>query len=92
MNFHDNLKNAVDYIVQYRRDDHSRSNPSAIIKLGLGRGSDKSYSEWMVKTSNYLRNKFDHSILTECPDIKYKQSCIQGITQNKLSTDESLRF
>jgi len=38
MNFHDNLKNALDYIVQYRRDDHSLSNPSAIIKLGLGEG------------------------------------------------------
>jgi L-threonylcarbamoyladenylate synthase len=32
----DEIKNTVDYIVQYRQDDLSRSNPSSIIKLGLG--------------------------------------------------------
>ncbi len=32
----DEIKNAVDYIVQYRQDDLSRSNPSSIIKLGVG--------------------------------------------------------
>jgi L-threonylcarbamoyladenylate synthase len=32
----DEIKNAVDYIVQYRQDDFSRSNPSSIIKLGVG--------------------------------------------------------
>jgi len=30
------IKKSVDYIVEFRRDDLSRSNPSGIIKLGLG--------------------------------------------------------
>ena len=30
------IKDAVDYVVQYRRDDHTLSNPSSIIKLGIG--------------------------------------------------------
>ena len=30
------IKNAVDYIVQYRQDDLSKANPSSIIKLGRG--------------------------------------------------------
>jgi L-threonylcarbamoyladenylate synthase len=30
------IKNAVDYIVQYRQDDLSKFNPSSIIKLGRG--------------------------------------------------------
>ncbi|MFV0593686.1 MAG: L-threonylcarbamoyladenylate synthase [Draconibacterium sp.] len=30
------IKNAVDYIVEYRQDDHTVSKPSSIIKLGPG--------------------------------------------------------
>ena len=30
------IKSAVDYIVQYRQDDLSKANPSSIIKLGRG--------------------------------------------------------
>lgn len=30
------IKNAVDYIVQYRQGDPSKANPSSIIKLGRG--------------------------------------------------------
>ena len=30
------IKNAVDYIVQYRQDDHVSAKPSSIIKLGPG--------------------------------------------------------
>jgi L-threonylcarbamoyladenylate synthase len=39
LNFQDikeEIKNAVDYIVQYRQDDLTKSHPSGIIKLGLG--------------------------------------------------------
>lgn len=32
----DEIKKSVDYIVSYRQDDLSRSNPSGIIKLGVG--------------------------------------------------------
>jgi L-threonylcarbamoyladenylate synthase len=32
----DEIKRSVDFIVSYRRDDPSRSKPSAIIKLGAG--------------------------------------------------------
>jgi L-threonylcarbamoyladenylate synthase len=32
----DEIKKLVDYIVVYRQDDFSRSNPSDIIKLGVG--------------------------------------------------------
>ncbi len=32
----DEIKKSVDYIVGYRQDDHSRSIPSGIIKLGIG--------------------------------------------------------
>lgn len=31
----DDIKNSVDYIVAYRQDDHSTSNPSSIVKLGV---------------------------------------------------------
>jgi L-threonylcarbamoyladenylate synthase len=30
------IKNAVDYVVQYRRNDLAKSTPSSIIKLGIG--------------------------------------------------------
>ena len=30
------IKNAVDYIVDYRRNDHNPAAPSSIIKLGMG--------------------------------------------------------
>jgi len=30
------IKNSVDYIVQYRQDDQTAAKPSSIIKLGLG--------------------------------------------------------
>jgi L-threonylcarbamoyladenylate synthase len=30
------IKNAVDYVVQYRQDDKSRQTPSSILKLGIG--------------------------------------------------------
>ena len=30
------IKNAVDYIVDYRRNDHKPAAPSSIIKLGMG--------------------------------------------------------
>ena len=30
------IKNGVDYIVNYRRDDNSNASPSSIIKLGVG--------------------------------------------------------
>lgn len=32
----DEIKNGVDYIVSYRRDDKSKASPSGIIKLGSG--------------------------------------------------------
>ncbi len=32
----DEIKSSVDYIVVYRQDDFSRSNPSGILKLGIG--------------------------------------------------------
>jgi len=32
----DEIKKSVDYIVGYRQDDRSHSNPSSIIKLGVG--------------------------------------------------------
>jgi L-threonylcarbamoyladenylate synthase len=32
----DEIKKMVDYIVVYRQDDYSRTNPSGIIKLGTG--------------------------------------------------------
>lgn len=32
----DDIKQSVDYIVSFRQDDLSRSNPSGIIKLGVG--------------------------------------------------------
>lgn len=32
----DEIKDGVDYIVQYRQDDNSKSQPSSIIKLGDG--------------------------------------------------------
>ncbi|HEY3388618.1 MAG TPA: L-threonylcarbamoyladenylate synthase [Prolixibacteraceae bacterium] len=32
----DEIKKSVDYIVNFRQDDPSRSNPSGIIKLGIG--------------------------------------------------------
>ena len=32
----DEIKKLVDYVVTYRQDDSSRSNPSGIIKLGIG--------------------------------------------------------
>lgn len=32
----DEIKKSVDYIVRFRQDDPSRSNPSGIIKLGVG--------------------------------------------------------
>ena len=32
----DEIKPLMDYIVNYRRDDFSKSNPSGIIKLGVG--------------------------------------------------------
>lgn len=32
----DEIKNAVDYIVEYRQDDHTPSKPSSIMKLGAG--------------------------------------------------------
>lgn len=38
-NFHEiseEIKNAADYIVQYRQDDLSKANPSSILKLGKG--------------------------------------------------------
>jgi L-threonylcarbamoyladenylate synthase len=31
----DEIKNAVDYVVQWRQDDMSKSTPSGIIKLGV---------------------------------------------------------
>lgn len=30
------IKNAVDYVVHFRQDDHSQASPSSIIKLGKG--------------------------------------------------------
>lgn len=32
----DEIRNAVDYIVNYRRKDHAPASPSSIIKLGMG--------------------------------------------------------
>ena len=32
----DEIKNSVDFIVSYRQDDPTKSQPSGIIKLGLG--------------------------------------------------------
>jgi L-threonylcarbamoyladenylate synthase len=32
----DEIKNAVDYVVNFRQDDHSQPKPSSIIKLGKG--------------------------------------------------------
>lgn len=32
----DDIKNGVDYIVDYRRNDHTPASPSSIIKLGMG--------------------------------------------------------
>jgi len=32
----DEIKKSVDFIVKFRQDDQSRSNPSGIIKLGVG--------------------------------------------------------
>jgi len=38
------IKNAVDYIEEYGRNDHNPAAPSSIIKLGMGRG-DSNYPE-----------------------------------------------